>query len=119
MLKIELGKKRRSRRKLSIRKKIFGTSSEPRMSVFRSNKYMYVQVIDDTTGKTLASASSLAYDHDKFKLNKVTCEKVGEEIALKLLKLKIDTVVFDRNGFLYTGKIKHLADSARKNGLKF
>ncbi|HOV13278.1 MAG TPA: 50S ribosomal protein L18 [Spirochaetota bacterium] len=119
MLKVELGKKRRARRKLSIRRDIFGTSSKPRLSVFRSNKYIYVQAIDDDAGKTIASASSLSYDHTKFKLNKKTAEKVGEDIALKLKKCNIDTVVFDRNGFLYTGKIKVLADSARKNGLKF
>jgi large subunit ribosomal protein L18 len=118
MSKIEIGKKRRLRRKKSIRTKILGTSSTPRMSVYRSNKYLYVQVIDDSIESTIASASSLKYGKD-FKLNKKTAEKVGEDIAKILKEKKIDSVVFDRNGFLYTGKIKSLADSARKNGLKF
>lgn len=119
MLKVQLSNKRRLRRKQSIRKDIFGTSTVPRLSVFRSNKYIYVQAIDDNSGKTIASASSLSYDHAKNKLNKATAEKIGEDIASKLKKINVDTVVFDRNGFLYTGKIKALADSARKNGLKF
>lgn len=119
MLKVKLSKKRRLRRKMSIRKDIFGTSSKPRLSVFRSNRYLYVQAINDETGSTLASVSSLSYDHKTFKLNKKTAEKIGEDIAEKLKKLNIETVIFDRNGFLYTGKIKALADSARKNGLKF
>ena len=111
---IEVSKKRRVRRK-----KIYGTTSKPRLSIFKSNKYIYVQAIDDSVGKTLASASSFVLDKKSSKLNKETAEKVGVEIAVKLKEKNIDTVVFDRNGFLYTGRIKALADAARKNGLKF
>jgi len=120
MLKKEWVKERRARRKLSISKKIKGTKDRPRLSVFKSNKYIYIQAIDDDNGVTLASASSFILGKNKkLKLNKATAEKVGEIIAEKLLSLKIDQAVFDRNGFLYTGKIKFLADSARKKGLKF
>jgi large subunit ribosomal protein L18 len=119
MSKVELGKKRRFRRKKSIRKKINGTSNKPRLSVYKSNKFIYVQAIDDDNGITIVSASSLKYDSKDGKLNIKTAAKVGEEIANKLKEKKIEDVVFDRNAFLYTGKIKALADSARKNGLKF
>ncbi len=119
MFKKEWVKERRDRRKLSIKGKIRGTKEKPRLSVYRSNKYIYVQAIDDETGATIAFASSFTADSKKkMKLNKATAEKVGEAIAEKLLSLKIDKAVFDRNGFLYTGKIKFLADSARKKGLK-
>jgi len=118
MSMVEVLKKRRERRKKSSRKKLSGTVEVPRLSVYKSNKYLYVQAIDDVKETTLASASSLKYG-DGFKLNKKTAEKVGEDIAKVLIGKKIDKVVFDRNGFLYAGKIKALADSARKNGLKF
>ncbi len=121
MKKLELQDKRRLRRKRVIRKKIFGTASKPRLSVYKSNKYIYVQAIDDDKGVTLASSSSLIFrgKGSKIKLDKEIASKVGEDIAKKLLEKKIETVVFDRNGFLYTGRVKSLADSARKNGLKF
>ena len=119
MEKIKLHKKRRLRRKRIIRKKIHGTLKRPRLSVFKSNKYIYAQAIDDDKGTTLAAVSSLAYDKKKRKLNKEVATKVGEEIGKKLVEKKIDTVYFDRNGFLYTGKIKALADGARKSGIKF
>jgi large subunit ribosomal protein L18 len=119
MSKIELNKKRRMRRKKSIRLKINGNSSKPRLSVYKSNKYIYVQAIDDNAGITIVSSSSIKYEGKDKKLNKTTAIKVGEEIAKKLKEKNIDEVIFDRNGFLYTGKIKALADSARKNGLKF
>lgn len=112
---------RRIRRKKSIKTKMFGTIEKPRLSVFRSNKYIYVQAIDDNNGTTLASASSIAYFKDKkaVKLNKEIAKKVGEDIAEELKKKKIETVVFDRNGYLYTGKVKILADAAREKGIKF
>jgi large subunit ribosomal protein L18 len=117
--KLKLQKKRRLRRKRIIRKRIHGTSKKPRLSVFRSNKYIYVQAIDDDKGNTLVTASSLSYDKKKRKLNKEVAAKVGEDIGKKLLEKKINSVYFDRNGFLYTGKIKALADGVRKTGLKF
>ena len=118
MNKIKLTKKRRDRRKKSIRTKIFGTSLKPRLSVFRSNKYIYIQAIDDESGNTLASASNIKYNDSEKKLNVKIAAKVGEDIALKLKEKNISEAVFDRNGFLYTGKIKALADSARKSGIK-
>ncbi len=121
MNKVELAKKRRIRRKRTIRSKIYGTASTPRLTVFRSNKYIYVQAIDDDKGVTIESSSSLQLSDDKkvLKLNKKTAAEIGKDIALKLKKKNIEAVVFDRNGFLYAGKIKSLADAARENGIKF
>lgn len=107
---------RRTRIKHRIRKRIFGTAARPRMSVFRSNKQIYVQVINDTDGKTIASASSLGMEA----MPKVQqAEKVGELIAKKALEAGVSSVVFDRNGYLYHGRVQHLADAARKGGLNF
>jgi len=117
--KIEIQKKRRLRRKRIIRKNIAGTSTLPRLSVFKSNKYIYVQAINDDAGNTIAASSSLNLKGKERKLNKEVAFKIGEEIAKKLLEKKIEQVVFDRNGFLYIGKVKSLADGARKQGLKF
>jgi ribosomal protein L18, bacterial type len=108
---------RRIRIKYRVRKKISGTTQCPRLSVFRSNKQIYAQVIDDLTGKTLAAASSLGLDVKAPK--KEIAGKVGEAIAAKSLEAGIQTVVFDRNGYLYHGRIKELAEAARKGGLKF
>jgi large subunit ribosomal protein L18 len=110
---------RRAKIKRRIRKKVFGTSSVPRLSVFRSNKQIYAQIIDDVTGKTIASSGSLKNDEAQ-KVNKTSqAEIVGKLIAEKAKKSGIDKVVFDRNGYLYHGRVKSLADSARKEGLKF
>ncbi len=110
---------RRSKIKRRIRKKVFGTSAIPRLSVFRSNKQIYAQIIDDTTGKTLASAGSLKHE-DAQKVAKLEqAVKVGKMIAENASKAGINTVVFDRNGYLYHGRVKSLADSARESGLKF
>jgi len=111
----------RERRKLGIRKKISGTTERPRMSVFRSNKHIYVQVIDDSTGKTLASASTLSPELEgKLEGNKREAAKlVGELAAQKCLSAKVEAVVFDRNGFIYSGRIAALADGARGGGLRF
>lgn len=111
----------RERRKLSIRKKVTGTAERPRMSVFRSNRHIYVQVIDDVSGRTIASASTLSPEL----VGKVEGEKsdiaksVGELAAKKCLEANVSQVVFDRNGFIYTGRIAALADGARAAGLKF
>ncbi|EGJ70446.1 ribosomal protein L18 [Bacteroides coprosuis DSM 18011] len=107
---------RRRKIRYRVRNKISGTSSCPRMSVFRSNKQIYVQIIDDLSGKTLVSASSLGLN---LAANKDQATKVGETIATKAIEAGISTVVFDRSGYLYHGRIKELADAARKGGLKF
>ena len=107
---------RRIKIKYRVRNKISGTADRPRMSVFRSNKQIYVQIIDDDAAKTLVAANSLALE----KMPK--CEqaaKVGELIAEKAIKACIKSVVFDRNGYLYHGRIKEVAEAARKAGLKF
>jgi large subunit ribosomal protein L18 len=110
---------RRARIKKRIRKNISGTSSRPRLSVFRSNKQIYAQVIDDVKGVTITSASSHVKDSAQ-KINKTEQAKlIGKEIAENALKTGIKEVVFDRNGYLYHGRVKALAESARENGLKF
>lgn len=109
---------RRTRIKKGIRRKIFGTPTRPRLSVFRSNTSMYVQIIDDTKGHTLATASSRELS-DKKSINIELAAQVGKKIAEKAVAAGIESVVFDRNGYLYHGKVKALADSAREGGLKF
>jgi|SRR6218665_471405 len=110
---------RRAKIKRRIRKKITGTTQVPRLSVFRSNKQIYAQVIDDSKGVTVASASSYK-NKAADKKNKVgQAAVVGKEIADKAQKAGVETVVFDRNGYLYHGRVKSLADSAREGGLKF
>jgi large subunit ribosomal protein L18 len=112
----------RERRKKSIRKKIFGTTACPRMSVFRSNKHIYVQVVDDSTGRTLASASTLSAEikGELGELKKAdAAKKVGELCAKRCSAAQIDRVVFDRNGYLYTGRIAAVAAGARAGGLSF
>ena len=107
---------RRIKINFRIRKKVFGTSERPRMSVFRSNKQIYVQIINDQDGKTLVSASSLGMEA----MPKIQqAEKVGELVAQKAIEAGVSTVVFDRNGYLYHGRVKQLADAARKGGLNF
>jgi large subunit ribosomal protein L18 len=108
---------RRLKIKYRVRNKISGTPERPRMSVFRSNKQMYVQIIDDISGKTLAAASSLGITEKMPK--KQQAAKVGEIIADKAKTAGITTVVFDRNGYLYHGRVKEVADAARNGGLKF
>jgi len=114
-------RERRYRIKKRIRKKVSGSKDRPRMSVFRSNKQIYVQLIDDNTGETLISASSREKEvADKQEASKSDQAKlVGKLIAEKALKQGINRVIFDRNGYLYHGRIKSLADAARENGLKF
>ena len=112
---IQSKKDSRQRVKHVIRKKISGTSERPRLAVFRSNKEIYAQIIDDVAGNTLASASSS--DAKGTKTEQATV--VGKLIAETAKKAGIDTVVFDRGGFLYHGRVKALADSAREAGLKF
>ena len=108
---------RRIKIKQRVRSKSFGAAASPRMTVFRSNKQIYVQFIDDREGKTLASASSLKLETKTGKREQAA--KVGEMAAKNAIEAGITTVVFDRNGYLYHGRIKELADAARKGGLKF
>ena len=104
---MEIKKKRYIQRKKRVRSRVKGTATSPRLSVFRSNKYVYAQLIDDLKAVTLASAKG---DDSK---------KVGDEIAKKALKAKIKTVVFDRGAFKYHGRVKAVAEAAREGGLKF
>ncbi|MFZ1236653.1 MAG: 50S ribosomal protein L18 [Prevotella sp.] len=107
---------RRIKIKYRIRKNVSGTAERPRLSVYRSNKQIYAQVINDTTGTTVASASSLGLE----KLPKIEqAQKVGELIAKNSQTAGVTSVVFDRNGYLYHGRVKELADAARKSGLNF
>jgi len=108
---------RRAKIKRRIRKKITGTSAMPRLSVFRSNKQMCAQIIDDSTGTTLVSATSYKSKAKGTKVEQAAL--VGKEVAEKAKKAGIEAVVFDRNGYLYHGRVKSLADSARESGLKF
>jgi large subunit ribosomal protein L18 len=112
---------RRIRIKYRIRKKISGSDQKPRLTVFRSNKQIYVQIIDDLSGKTLISASSLAKEvAEQAKSNKIVqAQLVGKLAASKSKEAGISEVVFDRNGYLYHGRVKALAEAAREEGLKF
>ncbi len=107
---------RRTKIKYRVRNKVYGVAERPRMSVFRSNKQIYVQIINDQTGRTLAAASSLGLEAMP---KKEQAAKVGEMIAKKAQEAGITTVVFDRNGYLYHGRVKEVADAARNGGLKF
>jgi len=110
---------RRQRIKFGIRAKVSGTAERPRLSVFRSNTAIYAQLIDDVAGNTLASVSSVELKSEVEGNTVETAKKVGQRLAEKALAKNIDTVVFDRNGYLYHGKVKALADAAREGGLKF
>ena len=111
---------RRFRIKKRIRKVVHGTPDRPRMTVFRSNKEIYVQLVDDLANKTLVASSSQIKDIADQKTTKTEKAKlVGKLIAEKAKEAGINTVVFDRNGYLYHGRVKSLADAARENGLKF
>ncbi|MBL7875772.1 MAG: 50S ribosomal protein L18 [Cyclobacteriaceae bacterium] len=111
-------KDRRLRIKKGIRKKMEGTSARPRLSVFRSNKVIYAQLIDDAAGHTLTSSSSIELDK-KGGVNMTISKSVGKKVAEKAVASGIQEVVFDRNGYLYHGNIKALAEGAREGGLKF
>ena len=107
---------RRIKIKHRVRNKISGTADRPRMSVFRSNKQIYVQIIDDESARTLVAANSLGLEKMP---KKEQAAKVGELVANKAIEAGITSVVFDRNGYLYHGRIKEVAEAARKAGLKF
>lgn len=116
----ELSKQKRiarKRRAARVRAKIFGTSQRPRLSIFRSNKHLYLQLIDDTSGKTLVSASDLGLD-EKGQKSEVA-HRAGKLLAQKAQLAKIEQVVFDRRGYQYHGRVKVAAEGAREGGLKF
>ena len=110
------------KRKVRVRKKITGTAERPRLNVYRSTKHIYAQIVDDSTGTTLAAASTLHKDVSEGLTgtgNLEAAKRVGAAIAKAALAKGVTTVVFDRNGFLYHGRVKGLADAARENGLSF
>jgi large subunit ribosomal protein L18 len=110
---------RRQRIKYRIRKRLSGSGECPRMTVYRSNKQIYVQLVDDVSGETLVSASSKEKEIASQQVNKIDQAKlVGKRIAEKAKEKGIKSVVFDRNGYLYHGRVKNLADAARESGLK-
>lgn len=114
----EISRKKRHRR---IRKKVFGTKDKPRFVIKRSLKHIYLQLVDDENGKILIGFSSLSPEV-KDKVSNVTvktCKEIGKLFAQKIKGLKINSIVFDRSGYIYHGKIKALAESAREEGLKF
>jgi len=111
---------RRLRIKSRVRKIVSGTETRPRLSVFRSNKEIYAQIVDDVTGKTISSASSRDKNISSAKGTKTEIAAlVGKAVAEKALKAGIDTISFDRGGYLYHGRVKSLAEGAREAGLKF
>ncbi len=107
---------RRIKKKLRVRKKVIGSAERPRLSIYRSTRNIFAQLIDDTAGKTLVSVSSFKLDTAA---NKDSAIKLGQEIAQAALKNNISQVVFDRNGYIYHGRVKAFADAAREAGLKF
>jgi large subunit ribosomal protein L18 len=117
MTRINSKKEQRQRRRNRIRAKVSGTSSLPRLAVFKSLKYIYAQVIDDENGVTLASASSLAIKAKKTKLE--LAKEVGVAVAKAASAKNVTKVVFDRGGYIYTGRVQALADGAREGGLVF
>lgn len=120
----KLKDKRRSRRRIGIRKRVVGTAEQPRLAVYRSLKHIYAQVIDDMEGKTLVSASTRDKEVDLGSSNGVggnidAAKAVGEKIAERAKAAGVERVQFDRGGFRYAGRVKVLADAAREGGLKF
>ncbi|MFA9379856.1 MAG: 50S ribosomal protein L18 [Acetanaerobacterium sp.] len=111
--------KARLKRHRRVRGKISGTTERPRLSVFRSSKHIYAQVIDDVQGVTLATASSLDKEFEGLGTNKEAARKIGELLAKKATDKGIESVVFDRSGYIYHGRVKELAEGAREGGLKF
>ncbi|MGI2329619.1 50S ribosomal protein L18 [Planococcus sp. YIM B11945] len=109
----------RKKRHARVRSKISGTAMRPRLNVFRSNKYIYAQLIDDTNGVTLVSASSMEKDFEGSTGNLEAAAKIGETIAKRAVEQGLTSIVFDRGGYLYHGRVKALAEAARENGLQF
>lgn len=120
-MSIKSKNKLRQHRKIRIRKKIFGTADQPRLVIFRSNLHIYAQLIDDITGSTLLTTSTLSLKDNgiNVRANKSGSTLVGKEIARLAIEKQIIKIVFDRNGYLYHGRVKAVADGAREGGLKF
>jgi large subunit ribosomal protein L18 len=118
MYHVKLRKSNREQRKMRVRRRLMGKADALRMSVFRSNKYIYAQIIDDNKGITLVDATSQKVKGAKEKTKCEEAFEVGKEIAKKALEKNIKAVVFDRNGYRYHGRIKSIADGAREGGLK-
>ena len=111
--------RRRLKRKVHIRKRLSGTAERPRMTVYKSNRSLSIQIVDDAKGHTLASASTLEKDLKSIKATVAGAAQLGEVMGKRLLEQNIKTVVFDRNGYLYHGLVKAMADGARKAGVQF
>ncbi|MDE3269502.1 MAG: 50S ribosomal protein L18 [Pseudomonadota bacterium] len=118
MKKIPLKMRLLTRRRKRIRKKINGTTARPRLSVFRSARHVYAQVIDDVQQRTLVSISSFGKG-ERTKADVAGCKELGKKLASKCLQQKIATMVFDRNGYVYHGRVKALADGVREGGVSF
>ena len=119
-MKVRTREQARQRIKYRIRRKLSGTAERPRLCVYRSLKHIYAQVVDDATGRTLVSASSLEKDFSgKVGQNQQAATEIGKLIAQRSKEKGIEQVVFDRNGFRYHGRVKTVADAAREGGLKF
>ncbi len=110
--------RRRKRRKMRVRRKIFGSAARPRLSVFKSNRHLYVQAIDDDAGQTLVAVSSMHGDTKGLRVRVDDAEKLGQALGEKLKSAQIEQAVFDRNGHLYHGVVKAVAEGARKAGVK-
>lgn len=120
MLKKTTSNKKRQKRQFKVRKNISGTPESPRLNVYRSLNHIYAQIIDDVAGKTLVSASTLDKDLNLSSTgNKEAAKEVGKSVAKKAKEQGIETVIFDRAGYLYHGRVKELADGAREGGLRF
>ncbi len=122
MKRVAIKNARRQRRKRRVRKRVTGTSERPRLTVFRSHKNIYVQIVDDLAGRTLVATSTMAASMRKelsYGGNRAAAGAVGTELARKAVEAGIKKVVFDRNGYAYHGRVRELADAARKGGLEF
>lgn len=111
--------KQRLKRHTRVRSKVFGTANRPRLAVYRSNANISAQIINDETGVTLVSASTLEASFEGIGSNKEAAKKIGNIIASRAIEKGIDTVVFDRGGYIYHGRVSELAEGAREGGLKF
>jgi large subunit ribosomal protein L18 len=111
--------KSRMKKRVRIRKKVFGDVERPRLAVFRSARHIYAQIIDDTTGQTLVESSTMSTKIEVGKGSRAAAKQIGTDLAKKALAKKISGVVFDRSGYLYHGRVKELADAAREAGLQF
>jgi len=119
MKKVKVKQDKRRRRKLHVRKRVNGTAEKPRLSVYRSAKHMYIQAIDDVSNSTIATASTMEAEYRDMKNNVENAKKIGQVLGKRLMEKKIETAVFDRNGYPYHGIVKAIADGVREAGLKF